>query len=113
MVTIWNLFCGFLVPRVSIPTAWIWLYWLSPIRYALEALSVSQLYCSDSDITCPQITYIVDGQPVTSSQWQYVKTSYGFEYNNRWTDCAAILAFLAFFRIGGFLGLRYVKHITR
>jgi len=111
VVTIWNLFCGFLVPKINIPTFWIWLYWLSPIHYALEAITVTQYYCEGP--TCPEIPVVVGHTIEIQTIWNFIVNTYGFNYSNRWTDYLAILAFLVGFRFGGFLGLKYVKHITR
>jgi len=111
VVTIWNLFCGFLVPKGNIPNFWIWLYWLSPIHYALEAITVTQYYCDSP--TCPSIPVVQGQQIIQMPTWQFIQTTYGFSYGNRWTDYLVILAFLFGFRFGGFLGLKYVKHITR
>jgi len=111
VVTIWNLFCGFLVPKGNIPNFWIWLYWLSPIHYALEAITVTQYYCDSP--TCPVISVVQGTKSVQMTTWNFIQTTYGFSYGNRWTDYLVILAFLFGFRFGGFLGLKYVKHITR
>jgi ABC-type multidrug transport system permease subunit len=113
VVTIWNLFCGFLVPRPKIPTFWIWLYWLSPIRYALESLSGSQFYCEGGIDVCPWIYVTEDKTIKPKTVWAFVSDEFGFNYDSRWPDFFAILAFLIVFRFGGFLGLKYVKHITR
>jgi len=111
LVTIWNLFCGFLIPKSNIPDFWIWLYWLCPIRYALEAICSTQFYCEVPD--CATVNYF-DGTTMQSvPEWDYVTQIYGFDYSKRWYDVLAIFGFLLVFRIGGFLGLKYVKHINR
>jgi len=43
--TIWTIYCGFIIVYEAIPEYYIFLYWLSPIKYSLEALVVSQFYC--------------------------------------------------------------------
>eukprot|EP00940_MAST-03C_sp_MAST-3C-sp2_P002559 g2559.t1 len=43
--TIWNIFAGFLIARDKIPIVYLVLYYLSPIRYALEPLIMSQYWC--------------------------------------------------------------------
>jgi len=43
--TIWNIFAGFLIAKDKIPVVYKFLYYLSPIRYALEPLITSQFYC--------------------------------------------------------------------
>eukprot|EP00939_MAST-03C_sp_MAST-3C-sp1_P004434 g4434.t1 len=44
--TIWNIFAGFLIARDKIPVVYLVLYYLSPIRYALEPLIMSQYWCT-------------------------------------------------------------------
>ncbi|CAN1280718.1 Pleiotropic drug resistance protein 1 [Linum perenne] len=38
----WNLFCGFMIPRPSIPIWWRWYYWADPISWTLYGLLASQ-----------------------------------------------------------------------
>ncbi|CAN1121692.1 Pleiotropic drug resistance protein 1 [Linum perenne] len=40
--SIWNLFCGFIVPRPRIPVWWRWNYWADPISWTLYGLITSQ-----------------------------------------------------------------------
>ncbi|KAJ8751713.1 hypothetical protein K2173_025884 [Erythroxylum novogranatense] len=39
---IWNLFSGFVVPRLSIPVWWRWYYWVCPMAWTLYGLVTSQ-----------------------------------------------------------------------
>ncbi|KAI3676032.1 hypothetical protein L1987_85628 [Smallanthus sonchifolius] len=40
--TIFNLFAGFLIPKPEIPNWWIWLYYLTPTSWSLNAMLTSQ-----------------------------------------------------------------------
>ncbi|KAI3509212.1 hypothetical protein L1887_24319 [Cichorium endivia] len=40
--TIFNLFSGFLIPKPKIPNWWIWLYYLTPTSWSLNAMLTSQ-----------------------------------------------------------------------
>ncbi|KAM0064290.1 putative ABC transporter, AAA+ ATPase domain, ABC-2 type transporter [Helianthus debilis subsp. tardiflorus] len=40
--TMFNLFAGFLVPKPKIPNWWIWLYYLTPTSWSLNAMLTSQ-----------------------------------------------------------------------
>ncbi|KAF5200483.1 Abc transporter g family member [Thalictrum thalictroides] len=40
--SIWNAFCGFLIPRKRIPIWWRWYYWGSPLSWTLYGLIASQ-----------------------------------------------------------------------
>ncbi|KAL6645521.1 hypothetical protein ACP70R_017129 [Stipagrostis hirtigluma subsp. patula] len=39
---IWNLFCGFIIPRPKMPIWWRWYCWLCPVAWTLYGLVVSQ-----------------------------------------------------------------------
>ncbi|KAG5055661.1 hypothetical protein JHK85_008171 [Glycine max] len=41
-LTIWNTFCGFVIPRTQIPIWWRWYYWLAPNAWTLYGLVTSQ-----------------------------------------------------------------------
>jgi len=108
LVSIWNTFCGFLIPRPNIPAFWIWLYWLSPARYALDALGSTQFYCTGSN--CPKVT-LAGGQ--TQDLWQYVSSTYGFQYGDRWLDFLVLILFCILWRVGAYLALKYINHLKR
>ncbi|MFS7986540.1 putative ABC-2 type transporter [Helianthus anomalus] len=40
--TMFNLFAGFLIPKPKIPNWWIWLYYLTPTSWSLNAMLTSQ-----------------------------------------------------------------------
>ena len=50
--SIFTLFCGFMLPYASIPTAWRWLYYVSMFRYPLGFLVSSELRGKTFD--CPR-----------------------------------------------------------
>ncbi|XP_058203394.1 ABC transporter G family member 39-like isoform X1 [Rhododendron vialii] len=47
-LSLWNLFCGFLIPRPQIPIWWRWYYWASPMAWTLYGLVTSQV--GDKDV---------------------------------------------------------------
>jgi len=112
LVTIWNQFCGFLVPEPSIPRFWIWLYWVNPLRFVLEGLCTVQFHCDGGITDCPTVT-LASGISITKSAFIESVQSFGMNYDNRWIDVGVLLIFAGFFRLGTFLALRYVRHISR
>ncbi|KAJ8755785.1 hypothetical protein K2173_024329 [Erythroxylum novogranatense] len=46
---LWNLFCGFIIPKTQMPVWWSWYYWLCPVAWSLNGLVTSQF----ADITRP------------------------------------------------------------
>lgn len=115
-IMLWNLFCGFLVPKEKIPTFWIAMYWLSPTHFAIEALEVDQFYCDfyDVNIDCPSVTVLEDDQgTITVPAWAYVESQYGFDPNLKWPDVYVLLAMIIVCNIGKLLCLKYVSHLKR
>ncbi|PNW70640.1 hypothetical protein CHLRE_17g728400v5 [Chlamydomonas reinhardtii] len=43
LVMLWNVFCGFLIPRRSIRPWWLWAYWANPVTYVIYGATVTQL----------------------------------------------------------------------
>jgi ABC-2 type transporter len=39
----WFVFAGFFLPRPTMPPWWVWLFYTSPVAWAVEAVYVSQL----------------------------------------------------------------------
>uniref|UniRef100_A0A2P2KGH6 Uncharacterized protein MANES_09G059200 n=2 Tax=Rhizophora mucronata TaxID=61149 RepID=A0A2P2KGH6_RHIMU len=52
-LSFWNLFSGFLIPRMLIPIWWRWYYWASPVAWTLYGLVASQLGDKSSLIEIP------------------------------------------------------------
>nr|GLL36389.1 ABC transporter G family member 39-like isoform X1 [Ipomoea trifida] len=53
LLSFWNLFTGFLIPRTQIPVWWRWYYWASPNAWSLYGLITSQLGDKESLIQVP------------------------------------------------------------
>jgi hypothetical protein len=43
------LFCGYIIPKSSIPPGWVWFYWINPIAYVLRSVTVNEFLASDYD----------------------------------------------------------------
>ncbi|KAK4419344.1 ABC transporter G family member 39 [Sesamum alatum] len=54
-ISIWNLFSGFLIPRMQIPIWWRWCYWASPVAWTIYGLMTSQLGDVTSEIEVPGV----------------------------------------------------------
>ncbi|KAJ9184443.1 hypothetical protein P3X46_004169 [Hevea brasiliensis] len=42
-LSFWNLFSGFLIPRIQIPIWWRWYYWATPVAWTIYGLVASQV----------------------------------------------------------------------
>ncbi|GLJ30759.1 hypothetical protein SUGI_0609870 [Cryptomeria japonica] len=70
--SLWNLFCGFLIPRPKIPVWWRWYYWLTPISWTLYGLVASQLGDVDSEMET------ADGKMTVS---EFIANYFGFRHD--------------------------------
>ncbi|CAJ1886898.1 unnamed protein product [Sphenostylis stenocarpa] len=52
-LTIWNAFCGFIIPRTQIPVWWRWFYWASPNSWTLYGIVTSQLGDENAQVEIP------------------------------------------------------------
>ncbi|KAH9738357.1 ABC transporter G family member 34 [Citrus sinensis] len=73
-LSLWNLFSGFLIPRVQIPIWWRWYYWLSPVAWTLYGLVTSQVGDIEGNVEIP-------GSTATMTVKQLLKDSFGFKYD--------------------------------
>lgn len=64
--SIWNLLCGFLIPRNSIPWWWRWFYYINPVAWTLYGLIVSQVGAAACSSHAPLHLKPV---PCRSSSW--------------------------------------------
>jgi len=46
-----SIFCGYLIASQNIPSFWIFMYYLSPLHYALEGLVFSQAHGDRTPVT--------------------------------------------------------------
>ncbi|OMO57673.1 reverse transcriptase [Corchorus capsularis] len=51
LLSFWNLFSGFLVPRPLIPIWWRWYYWGSPVAWTIYGIFTSQIGDKVEDVT--------------------------------------------------------------
>ncbi|KAL6327276.1 hypothetical protein AAG906_017833 [Vitis piasezkii] len=72
-LSFWNLFSGFLIPRMQIPIWWRWYYWASPVAWTIYGLVTSQVGDKEDPVQVPG----ADDMSVK----QYLKEALGFEYD--------------------------------
>lgn len=120
------MFTGFIIPPTSIPDWWIWIYYLSPFHYALEAVMINELHdtdyhCTSSEVQPPanhplaSLPYPAgfDGNsncPVTRGDQQLDVLGMHTEFYWRWIHVVILFAFSFFFIGLTFLGSVKVNH---
>ena len=76
---------------------------MNPLHYALEGLFVTQFHKDDTEIT------LYDGTVTTAEA--YIASFFSeWEYSHRFFDVLILLLFIAIFRIGTYLCLKYISH---
>ncbi|XP_074276933.1 ABC transporter G family member 39-like isoform X2 [Silene latifolia] len=73
-VTLWNLFAGFLLPRMLIPVWWRWYYWASPVAWTMYGLVTSQVGDNNSIVLqVPEVGSV----PLPT----YLKQLFGYDFH--------------------------------
>eukprot|EP00475_Leptophrys_vorax_P006508 TRINITY_DN14029_c0_g2_i1.p3 TRINITY_DN14029_c0_g2~~TRINITY_DN14029_c0_g2_i1.p3 ORF type:complete len:193 (-),score=6.95 TRINITY_DN14029_c0_g2_i1:108-635(-) len=126
IINIWNITSGFMIPKSSIPSFWIWLYWLNPTQFALNSLLSIAFYCDTSApspcsapacpttpsacpaCTCPRLT---DQNNVLV--WSAAEQQRSLNKGNIGYNVLALLGFIVVFRFGSYLGLRFMRYNRR
>ncbi|KAL5700652.1 drug-responsive transcription factor pdr3 [Ranunculus cassubicifolius] len=82
--TIINLFSGFAIPEPQIPRWWVWLYYLTPSSWTLNAIFTSQYGDMEKEI-------MVFGEP--KSVAAFLRDFYGFRHDRLGIVAVVLLAF--------------------
>jgi ABC-type multidrug transport system permease subunit len=104
--TLISLFCGFMIKQENFATFWLFLYWLDPLHYALQGLTMTQFHGDTTTITN------IDGTTTTAEAFigNYFAS---WEYSQLGNDIVALVMFIVFFRVGTFLALTFLRHEKR
>jgi ABC-type multidrug transport system ATPase subunit/ABC-type multidrug transport system permease subunit len=90
--TFLTLFCGFMIPSQSIPTFWLFIYWINPLHYALEGLITTQFH-QDGTL----ITLFNGGDQMTAKDYIYTVFEQ-WSFQHRWGDFGALILFIVLLR---------------
>jgi len=92
-VSILFLFSGFLAPLSEVPGWFIWIYYINPVQYGVEALVTTVTRCEDI-ATCTKTTIVTEQGPVRLPLGDFVSDFYDFEYYERVGDVFILLGFI-------------------
>lgn len=106
-IVVMVLFSGFIQPKALISDGWIWFYYLNPVAWALQAVTVNEFKAPKYDfLTCTDPT-------CTSTQrfGDYVLSSYGNPTAQKsvWYSFAVLIAEYIFLFIITTVGMKYVR----
>ncbi|KAL5769502.1 hypothetical protein ACOSP7_013656 [Xanthoceras sorbifolium] len=82
--TLFNLFAGFLIPQPEIPKWWIWLYYLTPTSWTLNAMLTSQYGDIDKELTV-----FGETKPLDS----FLEDYFGFHHDRLAVTAVVLIAF--------------------
>lgn len=69
--------CGFVLLRPAIPDYWIWMFWFSPLQYALTGMANNELLADSYDRIIPEVS-------PTEPLGRLVLETYGVNIGNKW-----------------------------
>ncbi len=82
-----SMFCGYVIKAQNFPSFWKFAYWLSPLHYALEGITVTQFH-GDSTIIVTST-----GQKTTAEE--FIAAFYSdWSYKHRGYDAMALFIFI-------------------
>jgi ABC-type multidrug transport system permease subunit len=99
---------GFLISPGSIPSYWIWMYWLCPLHYTIEGILSTQFHDDD------RVILALDGITKTTVS-AYFHEFFGgkYSYDHRGYDVLALFIFIVVARLLFFYAAAYVRHEKR
>eukprot|EP01133_Synstelium_polycarpum_P008985 gene8985-10539_t len=120
VVILFMVFSGFMLPEPQIPNWWIWMYYLSPLKYVLDGIGSNEMHglkfrCTDDELV-PPMSIPFNGTrvcPMTTGDDFLHTFGMSENYYFRWVDLAITIGFALFFFALFFYGVKYVKHETK
>nr|CAD1817865.1 unnamed protein product [Ananas comosus var. bracteatus] len=95
LLSFWNLFSGFVIPRPLIPVWWRWYYWGDPVAWTIYGVITSQLGDKENNVSIPGSTSL--------TVKEYLRKNQGYKHDFLGYVVLAHLGFvLIFFFIFGY-----------
>lgn len=104
-LSFWNLFSGFLIPRMLIPVWWRWYYWASPVAWTIYGLVTSQIGDKENEVFVPEEGFI--------KVKDYLKQKKGFDYDFLGVVAVAHIGWVLLFFFVFAYGIRYLNFQRR
>ncbi|XP_058111958.1 ABC transporter G family member 31-like isoform X1 [Magnolia sinica] len=102
----WNLFCGFIITRKSLPVWWRWFYWANPVAWSLYGLLTSQY----GDIDKPMKLW--DGLHSVSVR-KFLEDHFGFRRDFLGIAGVMVVSFCVMFALIFAFSIKYLKFQRR
>ncbi|KAH7352830.1 hypothetical protein KP509_19G066000 [Ceratopteris richardii] len=104
-MNVWNLFSGFMIPRVSMPVWWRWYYWADPLSWTLYGLLGSQLGDVNSMVQDPDLGVV--------SVKDFLRSSLGFKHSFLGAVVGAHVGFTILFVVVFAFGIQKLNFLKR
>ncbi|KAG5607800.1 hypothetical protein H5410_029292 [Solanum commersonii] len=104
-LSVWNLFSGFLIPRLQIPIWWRWYYWGSPVAWTIYGLVTSLVGDKNDNVEVPGVGEI----PLKL----FLKEYLGFEYDFLGVVAVAHVAWAVLFSFVFAYGIKFLNFQRR
>ncbi|EFJ05502.1 hypothetical protein SELMODRAFT_137082 [Selaginella moellendorffii] len=96
---------GFIIPRAEIPKWWIWGYWISPLTYAENAISVNEMLAPEWDKQVP-------GRNMTLGKAILQDRGLFTEANWYWIGVGGLIGFVFLFNVLFTLALAHLNPLS-
>ncbi|EGZ08354.1 pleiotropic drug resistance protein ABC superfamily [Phytophthora sojae] len=109
------LFSGFSPPASALPSATVWLYDITPMKYSTAAFSavVFGECSSDGDLGCTQMTNVPPSLPDNITVKEYLETNFLMKHSEIWRNCGLLVVFVLAFSVFTLLAMRFVNYQKR
>lgn len=84
-----SLFAGFLIAEQNMPTFWLFMYWLNPLHYAFEGLTLTQF--NDDTTTISTLT----GDITTAEEYIFNVRFTTWSYDHVGYDVLALCLYIS------------------
>ncbi|EEY67196.1 ATP-binding Cassette (ABC) Superfamily [Phytophthora infestans T30-4] len=109
------LFSGFSPPASTLPSATVWLYDITPMKYSTAAFSavVFGACSSDGDLGCTRMTNVPPSLPQNITVKEYLETNFLMKHSEIWKNCGFLLLFVDLFGVFTLLAMRFLNFQKR
>ncbi|OWZ22999.1 ABC transporter [Phytophthora megakarya] len=109
------LFSGFSPPASALPSATIWLYDITPMKYSTSAFSAVVFgSCNNGDdLGCTQMTNVPPSLPQDIIVKEYLETNFLMKHSEIWRNCGVLVVFVILFGVFTLLAMRFLNYQKR
>ncbi|RAW22981.1 Pleiotropic drug resistance protein 1 [Phytophthora cactorum] len=106
------LFSGFSPPASTLPSATVWLYGITPMKYSMAAFSAVVFgdCSSEGDLGCTRMTNVPPSLPENITVKEYLETNFLMKHSEIWRNCGFLLLFVLLFGVFTLLAMRFLNY---